>query len=449
MRFFAILGVFYLSFIAISARAQSFESVSRLSDTALLERVGSGFLLSEELLHEFDSRIAQGQSLSDLVTEKSHFLYAKILLQRAMKEELEREFERRIENGAIQGTHESLRSTGRLLRRKMTQLVNQTHLDPTVLGFAMKNVLEVADRQDRNVGSGFESSIPGPSLEMLREWRSSFRAQGSRASGSREVRKIRKWLDSEARKWAASIQSNLDLNSLNESQTKVFPSTNSAGNITGNSFEPGVWALTFDDGPGVTTDAVLENLKKHSILASFFALSAQVQKSEQFRTLALKEAQEGHDVFSHSFDHPQISKLNDVGRKHQIEGAIETLASVMGSRTDFFRLPYGAGVSVPSVRQDLLKSCVVHVFWNVDTLDWHDHDPDLIEARALSQMKTLGRGIILFHDIHSQSVIASERVMRHLNENHLKTVRISDYVLEKNGNQKWTCTVSWPLDASK
>jgi peptidoglycan/xylan/chitin deacetylase (PgdA/CDA1 family) len=446
MRYFLFLLVCGFGLFSGVARAQSLDSIKRFSDSELVETIGNGFLLSEELLRDFDAQIAEGKTVSNLLGEDTQYLYAKILLERALKEDLEREFERRIESGAIQGTHESLRSTGRILRRKMAQLANQTQLDPTVLGFAMKGVLEAADRQDRNLGTGFESSNSGPSLEALRNWREEFRLKGAHAPDSKSIRKIRKWMDRDARILADAIQPDREFVKYSEAQSKIFPSTTSSGNITGNGFEPGVWALTFDDGPGVTTDAVLDNLKKHSILASFFALSAQVKKSQQFRTLALKEAQEGHDVFSHSFDHPQVSKLGEFGRRYQIEGAIEVLASIMGARTDFFRLPYGAGVSVPTVRQDLVKSCVVHVFWNVDTLDWHDHDPDLIEKRALAQMKTLGRGIILFHDIHSQSVIASERIMRHLNENHLKTVRISDYVAEKNGNQKWQCTVNWPAN---
>jgi len=46
--FFIVLGV-VTSFIAGSARAQVTESVTHLSDAELMERVGYGFLLTEEL----------------------------------------------------------------------------------------------------------------------------------------------------------------------------------------------------------------------------------------------------------------------------------------------------------------------------------------------------------------------------------------------------------------
>jgi peptidoglycan/xylan/chitin deacetylase (PgdA/CDA1 family) len=115
----------------------------------------------------------------------------------------------------------------------------------------------------------------------------------------------------------------------------------------------------------------------------------------------------------------------------------------MGFRPELFRLPYGAGVSLSSVRGNLVKSCLVHVFWNVDTLDWQDRDPDSIYNRTVTQMKTLGRGVILFHDIHRQSVIASEQVMAYLNTEGLRTITLSDYVREQNTGLKWGCKPSW------
>ena len=54
---------------------------------------------------------------------------------------------------------------------------------------------------------------------------------------------------------------------------------------------------------------------------------------------------------------------------------------------------------------------MVHVYWNVDTLDWQDNDPDSIVARAQKQMKALGHGIVLFHDVHPQSVTASKKLI--------------------------------------
>ena len=81
---------------------------------------------------------------------------------------------------------------------------------------------------------------------------------------------------------------------------------------------------------------------------------------------------------------------------------------------------------------------MIHVFWNVDTLDWQDKDPDSIVARAQKQMKTEGHGVILFHDIHPQSVIASKKLVEWTKtlkgtENEIRWVTIPEIINEMNG----------------
>ena len=421
---------------------------SLASTPELIRALGSAFLLAEEQVVHFDAEIEKGKDLSGLSGEGHGRVYAKLLAIRELKERYEAELQKRIDLETVGGANEASRSAVKVLRREIRKLVESGEFDPTVLEFALADEMDYAKQHDDSKalpGALFESVVNPPKVEDLRSWRSRFRQEGALARGAAALREIRKRVGERAFELDASIRANTapGLES-GPGELKIHPSTTRAGNITGSDFEKGTWALTFDDGPGATTDAVIQNLKTHGIQASFFALSGQLAKSSQFRSYALKELAEGHDLFSHSYDHLQISKLGPAARRHQIEEAIEELASVAGSRTRFFRLPYGAGVSVPAVRQDLLKSCVVHVFWNVDTLDWHDRDPDLIESRTLAQMKSLGRGIILFHDIHPQSVTASERIMKHLKTEGLKTVKISDYVSAANGGKEWSCTVSWP-----
>lgn len=203
-----------------------------------------------------------------------------------------------------------------------------------------------------------------------------------------------------------------------EPQAEVVyrPDTGSKGNIVGGAFPKGVWALTYDDGPAKTTPQILDHLKTHGVKATFFVLSKQIENSA-FKAHALRAAAEGHAMASHSYTHAQIPNLGAVGREKEITTALKVFENILGSKTSYFRLPYGAGVNVASVRQKLKEANVIHVFWNVDTLDWQDRDPQSILRRSLAQMKAVGnKGVILFHDIHAQSVIASELVMRHLKD---------------------------------
>ncbi len=54
------------------------------------------------------------------------------------------------------------------------------------------------------------------------------------------------------------------------------------------------------------------------------------------------------------------------------------------------------------------------VMWNIDSLDWADPVPESIAMRVLHQINEQHKGIILFHDIHKQSVLALSPVIEEL-----------------------------------
>ena len=76
---------------------------------------------------------------------------------------------------------------------------------------------------------------------------------------------------------------------------------------------------------------------------------------------------------------------------------------------------------------------LIHVFWNVDTLDWQDRNPTTVYQRTMKQVNQQGRGVILFHDIHSQTVIASARVMDDLKSSGSRIVTLQEAVSVLNG----------------
>lgn len=191
-----------------------------------------------------------------------------------------------------------------------------------------------------------------------------------------------------------------------------LPSTGPKGNITGDQFASGVWSLTFDDGPnGRYTPHVLKNLLNFGMRATFFMLAQQVKTYPQL-AMDLKIA--GMEIANHSYSHAQLTRVSASRLYHEIHDSQEVFRSILGLTPQLFRLPYGAGVHQSRVRASLAKENLIHVFWNVDSLDWHDRNPESIVARVKKQM-ALARnqgGIILFHDIHPQSVEASRQLMK-------------------------------------
>jgi peptidoglycan/xylan/chitin deacetylase (PgdA/CDA1 family) len=212
----------------------------------------------------------------------------------------------------------------------------------------------------------------------------------------------------------------------------IFPAVGPSGNITGNGFPANTWSITYDDGPGgKTSPTVLQNLLNHGYKATFFMLAQQVKA---LPNTAKSIADAGMDIACHSFSHPQVPKLGPQGRQHEITEAKQVIEKQLGKSVKLFRLPYGAGVSVTSVRQVIADNDMIHVFWNVDTLDWQDKNPQSILARALKQMSAHKGGVILFHDIHAQSVIASNLLQDHMKKAGINVCTVQGVVDQQNKN---------------
>ena len=202
------------------------------------------------------------------------------------------------------------------------------------------------------------------------------------------------------------------------------PAASSRGGSTevfGTDFTPKTVALTFDDGPHPKyTEQVLAILRKYGIKACFFELGENLGtvdanggvKLGPTADVARKVLDAGHAIANHSYSHPVLPKLPDAQRASEIDRTNLLLAKVIGHNTDLFRAPYGARNKeiLEQVTEEGMKS----VMWNVDSMDWADPIPESIAMRVLHEMNQTHRGIILFHDIHKQSVLALSPVIEEL-----------------------------------
>ncbi len=188
------------------------------------------------------------------------------------------------------------------------------------------------------------------------------------------------------------------------------PGLGPKGMLSGTEFKTGRWAITFDDGPHPTYTMIdLANLKSTGIEATFFWLA---QNVSVMKTIVGNVKSAGMTLGNHSWTHPQLTKLGPVALVHEIDDSTKLDTSVYGFKPKFFRCPYGAcGPQTSAIRQKIADQGMISVIWNVDSLDWQDHNPASIYARVKKQMAVQKKGIILFHDIHPQSVTASKMIM--------------------------------------
>jgi len=174
-------------------------------------------------------------------------------------------------------------------------------------------------------------------------------------------------------------------------------------------------ALTFDDGPCIYTDGLLDILQAHHARATFFVLgkSARVQQ----KTIA-RMAQEGHEIGNHSWSHLNLKDLTEDQIRDQIDPTNALVAEITGTTPQYFRPPFGTvdDYVVTTVQMPV-------ILWSLDPLDWKDRDADLI-AQRMSEASS--GAIILAHDIHSSTVEAMPNVLTSLAARGIRFVTVSE-----------------------
>jgi peptidoglycan/xylan/chitin deacetylase (PgdA/CDA1 family) len=170
----------------------------------------------------------------------------------------------------------------------------------------------------------------------------------------------------------------------------------------GNQGGPREIVLSFDDGPHPThTPKLLDILKEQGVKAIFFVLGQNLegQKGQEIIQRAFRE---GHKIGNHSYSHPDLTKLNESQVRDEIEKT-QKLIGQWGPGDRFLRPPYGAhNQLVDKVARDLGYRLV---FWNVDTLDWHeDYKSGGWVGHGMTQIQERHSSLVLAHDIHGTTV---------------------------------------------
>lgn len=176
-------------------------------------------------------------------------------------------------------------------------------------------------------------------------------------------------------------------------------------------------ALTFDDGPDPKyTGQVLDELKRLSAPATFFVLG---RNAEEHPELVRRMFDEGHEIGSHSFTHPNMGTVNERRAELELNATQRALESILDRSTILFRPPFNADAepsTADEVRPVALSSRMnyVTVGEKIDPQDWNllyplpggDSRPKKAEDIAaaiidqtLSASSTNTEGnIILLHD---------------------------------------------------
>jgi peptidoglycan-N-acetylglucosamine deacetylase len=159
-------------------------------------------------------------------------------------------------------------------------------------------------------------------------------------------------------------------------------------------------ALTFDDGPGPSTPAVLDVLQQAQVPATFFVVGKKVANDPEMLRRILAS---GHVLGNHTWSH-KIPRASAGWNRSTLAGEIErTRQAVLdagGLKPCLFRPPGGIVKGADRVTR---KAGLSVILWSVDTRDWADPPAGaksfaaVIRKRAAAGL-TEEHPVILLHD---------------------------------------------------
>ncbi len=174
-------------------------------------------------------------------------------------------------------------------------------------------------------------------------------------------------------------------------------------------------ALTFDDGPGPYTKAIVNKLKKHNAKATFFVLGQRV-KSYPDELKAIYKG--GNEIGNHSYSHPILSYEKKSVIQSQMSRTDKAVKNVIGITPTIMRPP-GGGIDA-TVKKNVGKPLIM---WNIDTRDW-EHRNTATTVNCVLREASDG-DIVLMHDIHAPTKDAALKLIPKLKKKGFELVTVS------------------------
>ena len=158
-------------------------------------------------------------------------------------------------------------------------------------------------------------------------------------------------------------------------------------------------ALTFDDGPGPSTAAILSILESYGVRATFFNIGVQ---ETLWPDDVRAESAAGFLVGNHTWNHPDMVTLSAAAQAAEMDEVIREQESLVGTAPCVFRPPYGDydATTLALARQ---RDMAVWL-WDVDPQDWmadgssSSYWVNRIISLAESEGGVLSHPVIILHN---------------------------------------------------
>ena len=160
-------------------------------------------------------------------------------------------------------------------------------------------------------------------------------------------------------------------------------------------------ALTFDDGPGIYTEQLLDMLQERNAKATFFVVGTE---AEGFVPTIQRTHSEGHQIGTHSWSHKLLTRMSAADAAADTERTNKLVFDITGEMPTIMRPPYGG------TNQAIIDEIAMpEILWSIDPQDWKYKSSHYVANHIINHAH---RGaIVLMHDIHGTTVDAVPQVV--------------------------------------
>jgi peptidoglycan/xylan/chitin deacetylase (PgdA/CDA1 family) len=180
--------------------------------------------------------------------------------------------------------------------------------------------------------------------------------------------------------------------------------------------------LTFDDGPWVTTPAVIKALADECVRATFFPIG---KHATYYPEILRQVAAGGHSIGSHTWSHQDLSRKTVEEAKAEIEKAISAVKWALEGQPgamSFFRFP--ALRHPPELVTYLGERNIAIFSTDMDSFDFKMRKPEQVVNSVMTRLKKHGKGIVLMHDFQTATAHAVADLLAQLKAGGYKVVHM-------------------------
>lgn len=182
--------------------------------------------------------------------------------------------------------------------------------------------------------------------------------------------------------------------------------------------------LTFDDGPSMYTNELLDVLKKYDVKVTFFVTDQALTRG--YDDVILRAYQEGHTIGLHSNSHNYSyiyssvdNYFNDLYKIQEkvkrITGYTSTIIRFPGGSSNTVSMSYDGGIKIMSKLTNEVTSRGFRYFdWNVVSGDAGEtYSTDKVISNVVNSLGNGSTYVVLQHDIKKFSVDAVEEIIKY------------------------------------